>query len=265
VSFKGKPSPTLLIDGDILLYEACSANEVEQDWGDDLWTLHSDFGKCRTTLIDKLQALQKELKTKDFIFCISDDVNFRKEVLPTYKYKRKSVRKPVAYHALKKWAQEEYHCEMWPKLEADDVLGILATTGKKHPNQELIIVSEDKDLKTIPGKLYRKGELLQIPEGEADYWFMYQTLIGDITDGYKGCPKIGDKTAEKLLTPFILELDHKYHTMHFDLKGAWKAVVQAYEKQGLTEADALQQARCARILRATEWNPETKQLKLWTP
>lgn len=262
MSFKGKTFPTLLIDGDILLYESCAANEREHDWGDDLWTLHSDFKECCNALIKKVQAIQQELKTKDMIFCISDDENFRKEVLPTYKYKRKSVRKPVAYHALKKWAQQEYRCEMWPKLEADDVLGILATSGKKHPKQEYIIVSEDKDLKTIPGTLYRKGELMHIPEGEADYWFMYQTLLGDITDGYKGCPKIGDKTAEKLLFPFI-DADKK--AIHFDLKGAWQAVVKAFEKQGLTGADALQQARCARILRATEWDFETKQLKLWTP
>lgn len=242
---------TLLIDGDQFLYEVTSAHEVEADWGDDLWTLHTDLGACKKTLQARIEGVCKRFKTDSFIFCLSDDVNFRKEVLPSYKAKRKTVRKPLAYQALKKWAEQEYRCLAMPKLEADDVMGILAT-------EETLTVSEDKDMKTIPGSVFRKGEVEAFNEAEADYWFLYQTLCGDVTDGYKGCPSIGDKTAMKILDQFKMNGG-------FDLSLAWEAVSAAFIKAGLTEEDALQQARCARILRASDWNAETQTVNLWTP
>jgi DNA polymerase-1 len=74
--------------------------------------------------------------------------------------------------------------------------------------------------------------------------------MGDATDGYGGCPGIGPKTAEKLL----------------DKHGAvWKTVVDAYLKAGLTEEDAIMNARMARILRAEDWDFENNEVKLWTP
>ena len=76
-----------------------------------------------------------------------------------------------------------------------------------------------------------------------------QTLTGDVTDGYAGCPKIGPKTAEKILG------SHP----------TWNAVVQAYQKENLTADYALTQARLARILRASDWDEEKQQVKLWEP
>jgi DNA polymerase-1 len=42
-------------------------------------------------------------------------------------------------------------------------------------------------------------------------------------------------------------------------------VVDAYLKAGLTEEDALMNARMARILRAEDWDFENNEVKLWTP
>ncbi|NIW82658.1 MAG: phage exonuclease, partial [Thermoplasmata archaeon] len=59
------------------------------------------------------------------------------------------------------------------------------------------MVSNDKDLMTIPGKLYRpmNDERLTITKVEADRFWMKQTLMGDKTDGYDGIPGVGPKTA----------------------------------------------------------------------
>jgi DNA polymerase-1 len=82
-------------------------------------------------------------------------------------------------------------------------MGILATSPM--PKTQRIIISQDKDMQTIPTQVWRKGDLVTVTEAEADYYHMFQTLIGDITDGYKGCPGIGKVKAEKLLA----DLSHR--------------------------------------------------------
>ena len=67
--------------------------------------------------------------------------------------------------------------------------------------RQAIIVSQDgvKDMKTIPTIVWDGKDLLTISEPWADYWHLYQTLVGDTSDGYKGCPGVGKVKAEKLL------------------------------------------------------------------
>jgi DNA polymerase-1 len=66
---------------------------------------------------------------------------------------------------------------------------------------------------------------------------------------------VGIKTAEKILGTDI----------NVPLLDLWDKVLQAYDKKGYTEAEALQQARCARILRHGEYNKKTGEVKLWQP
>ena len=51
-----------------------------------------------------------------------------------------------------------------------------------------IIVSPDKDMRQIPGKLYDLKETVDITEEEGMRWHLVQTLAGDQTDGYSGVP-----------------------------------------------------------------------------
>ena len=94
----------------------------------------------------------------------------------------------------------------------------------------------------------------RIPERLADYWFMIQTLTGDKVDGYDGVEGIGIKTAEKLIKKYT----------NVPLLDLWKIVKKIYVDKGYTEAEALQQARVARILRHGEYNKKTGKVKLWT-
>jgi DNA polymerase-1 len=50
-----------------------------------------------------------------------------------------------------------------------------------------------------------------------------------------------------------------------DEESAWDKVVEAFEKQGKTEEEALVQARLARILRTENYNMRTKVIKNWKP
>ena len=237
----------LLIDADLYLYRACAAAEEEVDWGDDLWSLQTDLKEAKAIFQRTLQEVCEALDTANFILCFSDRDNFRKEVLPSYKGGRKKVRKPCGYKAAVEWAKQTYLWHSEPLLEADDVMGILATA----PDSKGVIVSDDKDMLTLPAKLYRpqSGEHHDISVADADRAFLTQSLTGDPTDGYTGVPRVGAVTAAKIL----------------GVRPSWSAVVAAYIKAGLTEADAIQQARCARILRFEDWDQETSTIELWEP
>jgi len=50
-----------------------------------------------------------------------------------------------------------------------------------------------------------------------------------------------------------------------DAEDPWAAIVATYESRGLTEDDALIQARCARILRACDYDFKRREIILWQP
>lgn len=251
----------LLIDGDIIAYKASSSVQKDIDWGDGLFTCHAylddAIDQFKVILDGILEGLYETIlykySTADMLFFFSDKDNFRKHYLPDYKSNRKNTRKPTCYNALVEWVYNNYACVKPIKyLEADDLIGIYATTYNSP-----IIVSMDKDFKTIPAKFFDfgRGEFKAISENEADYWHMYQTLIGDATDGYKGCPSYGPVKAKKLLSEVSEEGNY------------WDAVVNAYKKQGLTEDDAILQATMARILRKEDFHrfTEGELPPLWSP
>lgn len=237
-----------LVDADIVAYQAAASSEQPFNWGDGLWTLHAFEEDAVTHFETILQKLKEKTEAQKLVLAFSDSENWRKSVLPTYKSNRKDVRKPMLLKFLRRYAQDKYDCRQIAGLEGDDVIGLNAT-GKMA--NLYVICSLDKDLKTIPGQHYNFGtdEFFEVSPEEADRWHLIQTLTGDQTDGYSGCPGIGPKTAEKILAD----------------GGGWEAVVKAYAKAGFGEEEALTQARVARILRFNEYDFENNQVKLWTP
>tara|TARA_X000001382_G_scaffold40680_1_gene27263 strand:- start:10 stop:756 length:747 start_codon:yes stop_codon:yes gene_type:complete len=241
----------LLVDGDIYAYRTAIKNEVATDWGEDFWTLHADAMQSKRLLDDTLVELKNDLGADDVVVALTDSKNFRKEVLPSYKSNRKNLRKPMILGELRQHLIDNHNTVIYKNLEADDVLGILGTKPAK--DVENIIVSVDKDLRQIPTKISPDGkDLWTVSKQESDYWFMLQTLTGDPVDGYTGLPRVGIKTAEKILGTSTNPLDEM-----------WKLVCKAYDKAGYSESEALQQARCARILRHGEYNIKTGEVKLW--
>lgn len=234
----------LLVDGDIVLHSSSVAVEHAVRWNDEVWVLSANLEQARDLCRQYLDDITEKLQADKVTICLSGSGNFRRDLNPSYKSNRKDTRKPIIYPELKQWMLNNYGAQMEDKLEADDLLGILATR-----NPGSIIVSPDKDMQCIPGKLYRQGELMDISLEDANRFHMMQTLTGDATDGYPGCPGVGPKGAEKLLagTPDTW----------------WGVVLQAYQKAGLTEEDALLNARMAYILR--DENYVDGEVKLWNP
>lgn len=233
----------LIVDADLYLYRCTAATEEETDWGDDVWSLTTDLKIAKDLFSAQMSEFKARMDDDDVILCISSKTNFRKELDPTYKWARKKTRKPLGYVAMLDWVQHHYRCFSKPGLEADDCMGILAT--KPENAGKGIIVSDDKDMKTIPGRLYRPvtKELLEVSLEDANRAFYTQCLVGDPADGYPGLKGYGPRTAEKLLGN----------------KPIWSKVEQAYLKAGMTRKDALLQARLARILRWCDWDSDKSQ------
>jgi 5'-3' exonuclease len=187
------------------------------------------------------------------IVAISGSRNWRKLVMPTYKQNRSGMARPLHLSTVRRSLMDRFDHRVVDGLEADDVLGILAT---RPTFAEAVIVSPDKDLLTIPGRhlspLKAEG-IIVTTEQEADYRWMLQTLMGDTSDGYTGIPRVGPKKAAGLL--------HGLRT----LPAMWRAVVAAYRDAKLSEEIALQTARVARILRTSDYDKRTKEIVLWHP
>jgi DNA polymerase-1 len=258
---------TLLFDADALAYRDAAAFQRTYDWGDGVVSTTSDIGLAKRNIRLQIDATMAALEADDLIICLSDDVhNFRKQMIdPTYKRNREEIERPVDLYTLKAWLGESYPSDLRPRLEADDVMGILST----EPHQgDRIIVSQDKDMMTIPGLLYRPDsedpEVAEITPAAADRWHLMQTLMGDQVDGYPGARRVGPIAAAyhldnglgvepfEVQRPRLGRIDTKWR--HVPMENPWHIVVSLFRKAGGTAKDALTQARLARILRHGEWD-----------
>ena len=235
----------LFVDADYIAYKSCASCEYEIDYGNDVIVVASRFS-------DAMAAVERELKKLDIPFPFAEEKvlffsgpeNFRKKIDPDYKGHR-NRKKPCGYKRVINELHTRYKVKIHQQLEADDLLGIAAT---KYPGN--VIVSPDKDMRQIPGEVYNMDETMSVTEEEGRRWHLIQTMAGDQTDGYAGVPGIGVKRAVTLM----------------DKEGYnWKTVLGAFKKAGLTEDDALRNARLAKILTVDDYDSTKREPILWCP
>jgi len=271
-----------IVDADSIVFAVATLAEkrVPGDTPeDDMWFQTKTEDEAFVEVMDKIEALIHDAEAEDAIVCLSStDKCFRYGVLATYKGNRKATRQPAQRAALTERLHRDcpYSVLRVSTLEADDVCGISASSlhkaraaalarGLTEGNilREPVVISIDKDLLQIPGLNYNPGvhgngykvTITEVTPESAFRWHMYQTLVGDDTDGYTGCPGVGAKKANAILN----------QCEHLGPAAMWTWVVEAYRKKGLTEEDALTQARCARILLAEDWDAVKKEVILWNP
>lgn len=240
----------LLIDGDILTHKAAVVSSTVVDWGDGSVHWDTNVAHAGEWVRGHLRQLRARLGARDVVVAFGDPGRdyFRKDVYPAYKAGRRGKLKAPGYKAIEALIAENLPHVYLPRLEGDDVLGILATSPAR-AGMDQVVVSIDKDMLQVPGAHYNpdRDEEVRVTPEEADRFHLRQTLTGDRTDGYPGCPGVGPKKAE-------LYLDD-----------GWAGVVAAFEAHGLTEAHAVQQARVARILRESDFDRGTRKPILWSP
>ena len=241
---------TLLVDGDWLVYAACCASEQDIRWDEWINTLHCEQEDIRWHILNKLTFWCDLTGDKDIVLCFSDYPTFRHELSREYKATRMGKRKPLGLRDARLWAEQRLVTRTMRGLEADDVMGILSTSGEY---ADPVMVSIDKDMRTVPGRLLADDEIVVTSSEEANRNWMLQTLTGDSSDNYPGLKGYGPKTAAKALTGATT------------LAEMWQAVSAAYKKEKASFSDLLLNARLARILRHGDYDDASGTVRLWEP
>ncbi|HZW11647.1 MAG TPA: DNA polymerase I [Noviherbaspirillum sp.] len=199
----------LLVDGSSYLYRAFHAMP-------DLRNAEGAPTGAIYGMINMLRKLRNDYSAA-YIACVFDakGKTFRDDLYPEYKAHRPSMPEDLAKQI------EPIHAAVralgWPILmvegvEADDVIGTLATQAVEH-GMQTVISTGDKDLAQLVNehvtlintmsneKLDRAGVIAKFgvpPERIIDYL----TLVGDAVDNVPGVDKVGPKTAVKWLTQY---------------------------------------------------------------
>ena len=245
---------TLLIDGDTFVYRFATAATEYVDWGNGLWVSFANEHKATYFMEQAIEELQSSLQATEIEVALSSPTCFRKDIDPTYKENRKKREPLLLYKALRCAMEKKFPTHMLARLEADDVLGILATTPTE---KDVVIVSVDKDLSQIAGKHFNPGKpeegIQEVSVWEGEMFFYRQVLSGDASDHYAGCPRVGPLGAKKILEGAQTHQE------------CWERIVKAYAKAGIHDTSKIiRQARLARILRYGEY-AALEGPKLWTP
>ena len=251
----------LILDADILLFQVMSSLEVDVELQPDVWTRFVRIDDARQEYYERVAELQHKFDATDehTYHCFTTGSFFRKDIFPDYKANRKGSKKPIGFGALK--SEILFHVPnsmQHDKVEADDLIGIIATTLRSEL-KDYVIASRDKDLKQISGRHYwfdQDEEHITLEQAERNWW--QQVLIGDRTDNIEGCPGIGKVRAEREVATWDVSRPLE----------CWEKTLHVYRTKGKVEQpyeSALLAARLTRLLRTGEYDFETKACKIWNP
>ena len=195
------------IDADIVLY-AC-AHSIQYKYIDDIENvpeqiIHSFVDGRLSEIIDNCPAMRTEIH-------VTGKSNFRYSAatIKPYKGNRANIVKPYWLDFIYKYLCSKWEATVSEGVEADDAIGISATTG----NRICTIATTDKDLLAIDCEYYNimkktkieKGQWLKLSanrkkiEGKGLPFFYAQMLTGDTADNIPGVGGYGPvKTCEVL-------------------------------------------------------------------
>lgn len=137
-------------------------------------------------------------------------------------------------------------------------------------------MSTDKDMLTLPvrvciipphNKALTEARKYKLTEAQANYNWMKQTIVGDSSDNYLGAPGIGATGAREALVEGA-DLPTLWGCVLGAFAEAWDVRKRFHDKwvhPGDIEAEALMNARCARILRIGDYDSRKNRVRLWTP
>lgn len=216
-----------LLDGDIVAVRSAAIFDAKDGHEEDLL-----YAIVRKIIREWTLAASAD----DFRICMSLGKSFRYEAYPQYKSNRKAP-KPRGTDEAKEYLRENYTCLEYATLEADDIMGILATEPETPETR--IIVSTDKDMLQLPAWQVNpdKDRFPHRPSDDDTHrMLMYQWTCGDPGDGYPGIPKFGESRF------------NKWYSRH-------SPVFHLYEQWGQTLEHCVAMRKCAKLLQWEERPP----------
>jgi DNA polymerase-1 len=185
-----------LIDGDMVSFRCAISAEGETEAFTPLSRVDA--------FIDEVMA---QTGAASYEIWLSGKNNFRYDVYPEYKANRVDAKRPKWEKETKDYLCLTHNAQVVEGAEADDALGFRMT----ELGEEGICVTNDKDLKQIPGHHYDpvKKLLFDVTPLEGTRFFYYQMLVGDPVDNIKGVPGIGPVKANRLLDSVVPEEWHQ--------------------------------------------------------
>lgn len=242
----------LIIDCEYIIYKAMTACKIFKQCETDKY-IYGEYYDIRKGLeyFDKeITRICTLLGSQDYQCVVGDSNNFRKNLYSNYKSNRPE--KPPLYPVLFNYINSVYNFTSLLNLEGDDTARIMFEDKSYQPKKEKIIVSCDKDFYSVPcffARDVQSNPELQIEivtEHDARKHLMYQTIVGDSVDGYKGIPQFGDKKAKEFITDDTL----------------WYDILKLYKDNGLTGSDYTMNKVCATIVSIKQYDFETGNIDI---
>lgn len=241
-----------LIDGDSLLYKVGFAIEEDIDWeGDNNPSYYSNLKQQQEAIEGMVESMLLATGCDSYCLYLTGNHNFRENIPISYKENRLNMRKPTDFDKLKKWLLSKESTYLVEGVEADDVVVYLKN---RYPDKYVLCAIDKDVLYQATGNHYNynKDTMITVTEKEAIWFAYYQTLVGDVTDGYKGCKGVGDKKARQLLP-----------TNYKNERELWLQVLLAYRKAGMKRSEAIATMRIANMrqyngIEVVLWQPPKK-------
>lgn len=203
-----------LIDADSIVYRVCCAVEDKTIWNEmevltgqetELDIEHTiDLDIMYATLDGYIENILFATECEKAMICIGDGTkNFRFDNPLGYKENRKELRKPEGFKEAIDYLVKEHKARLIGNnlIEVDDEVVYLKT---KYPDKYMLCAIDKDVLYQTEGEHYNyvKDEFITVTKEDTIKYLFYQALVGDASDGYKGCKGIGDKKAKELISKY---------------------------------------------------------------
>lgn len=209
---------TLAVDGDILAFRIASVCEEEMKQA------------CNDLIDEKINEIVLNTNADNLRIYLSGENNFRYDVAVSKPYKgnREGLRKPQHLQYCRNYLTLNYKAITVDGYEADDgIASDMVQNGAIHAGQ-------DKDIKQIAGTHYNfvTQETEEVSKNQALLNLYRQVLTGDASDNIGGLPRVGEKTAVRVLeSPETVIEDAKAYFKEICEKSLPEVDVAAYWKE----------------------------------